>query len=111
MINDDIMLLDAYSTIFMWIGNKSNKFERNGATKTAIKYIESINDGRDKEEVQTVEVEAGKEMPSFSVHFPSWKQEISNKWLEENPMKIMMGGLSKKMTLTMNVAKEEESKF
>ena len=70
MLNDDIMLLDAYSTIYMWIGNRSNKFERRGATKTAAKYIESVQDGRDKEEVQTVEVEAGKEPPSFTVQFP-----------------------------------------
>jgi Gelsolin repeat len=39
MMNDDIMLLDAYTTIYVWIGNGSNKFERNGAFKTAQRYI------------------------------------------------------------------------
>lgn len=73
MLNDDIMLLDAYSTIFMWIGNRSNKFERRGADKNAVKYIEGVRDGRDKENVQVVEVEAGKEPPVFTVHFPEWK--------------------------------------
>lgn len=87
MLNDDIMLLDAYSTIYIWIGNRSNKFEKKGATKNAMKYIEGVNDGRDKENVQTVEVEAGKEPPSFRVHFPEWKPEISQKWLEEDPVK------------------------
>ena len=35
MLNEDIMLLDAYSTIFMWIGNRSNDWEKKGATKAA----------------------------------------------------------------------------
>lgn len=48
MINDDIMILDAYSTIFVWIGNKSNKFEKKGALESAEKYLESVKDERDK---------------------------------------------------------------
>lgn len=39
MMNDDIMLLDAYLTIYVWIGNCSNRFEKNGAYKTANRYI------------------------------------------------------------------------
>jgi hypothetical protein len=34
-MNDDIMILDAYNTIYVWIGNRSNKFERNGAFTSA----------------------------------------------------------------------------
>ena len=71
-MNDDIMLLDAYSTIFVWIGNRSNDFEKRGAFKSASKYIESIRDERDKSNVQIVEVEAGKEPISFTVHFSDW---------------------------------------
>lgn len=111
MVNDDIMLLDAYNTIFMWIGNRSNKFERRGATKAAFKYIESIRDGRDKEEVQTVEVEAGKESPAFTTHFIEWKEEKAQKWLDEDPVKQLMGGLTKKLTITMDKAREEEAKY
>jgi len=67
MMNDDIMLLDAYTTIYVWIGNGSNKFEKNGAFKTATRYINSVRDERDKSSVQIVEVEAGREPPSFTV--------------------------------------------
>ena len=75
MMNDDIMLLDAYQTVYVWIGNKSNSFEKKGAFTSAQKYIENIRDERDKEEVQIVEVEAGKEPPSFTVHFPEWRKD------------------------------------
>lgn len=51
MMNDDIMLLDAYQTIYVWIGNKSNDFEKRGAFKSAQKYIDSIRDERDKDHV------------------------------------------------------------
>lgn len=51
LMNDDIMLVDAYSTIYVWIGNKSNKFEMKGALSSAEKYLESIKDERDKENV------------------------------------------------------------
>jgi hypothetical protein len=39
MLNDDIMLLDTYSTVYVWIGNKSNSFEKKGAFKSAESYI------------------------------------------------------------------------
>lgn len=35
LINDDIMILDNYQTIYVWIGNKSNDFEKRSAYKTA----------------------------------------------------------------------------
>jgi len=87
MLNDDIMLLDAYSTIYVWIGNGSNKFEKNGAYKTANRYIESINDDRDKSSVQVVEVEAGREPPGFTVFFPDWRSDIAQRWLDDDPVK------------------------
>jgi len=81
MLNDDIMLLDAYQTIYVWIGNQSNRFEKNGAYKTATRYIQSVRDERDKEAVQVVEIEAGKEPPAFTVNFADWDLEKAAKWL------------------------------
>lgn len=75
MMNDDIMLLDQYQTIWVWIGNQSNKFEKNGAYKTANRYIQSVRDERDKESVQIVEVEAGKEPATFTGNFSEWVVE------------------------------------
>jgi hypothetical protein len=38
------MILDAYSTMFLWMGPKANKTE--SASKVE-KYIQSLTDGRD----------------------------------------------------------------
>jgi hypothetical protein len=93
-MNDDIMLLDAYQTIYVWIGNKSNSFEKKGSLASAQKYIDSIKDERDKENVQIVEVEAGKEAPSFTVHFSDWRLDKAQLWLEEDPFLKMKGTIS-----------------
>jgi hypothetical protein len=45
------MLLDNYQTIWVWIGNQSNRFEKNGAYKTANRYIQSVRDERDKDSI------------------------------------------------------------
>lgn len=111
MMNDDIMLLDAYSTIYVWLGNKSNDFEKRGAFKSANKYIQSIRDERDKESVSIVEVEAGKEPPSFTVHFPIWRLDKAAKWLEEDPVFQMKGKLLRGITAKIEEKKEYESKF
>ena len=75
LMNDDIMLLDTYSSIWVWIGNKSNKFEKKGALGSAEKYLQSIKDERDKDQVQFIEVEAGKEPPAFTVNFSDWRKD------------------------------------
>lgn len=35
LVNSDVMMLDCWNTIYLWIGTESNKFERNGAKKAA----------------------------------------------------------------------------
>ena len=36
MDDDDVMLLDTYDSIFLWIGQKSNSKEKQEAMKTAV---------------------------------------------------------------------------
>jgi NADH dehydrogenase FAD-containing subunit len=105
------MLLDAYSTVYIWIGNKSNSFEKKGALATAQKYIDNIKDERNKDDVQIVEVEAGKESPAFTVHFPEWRKDKAQKWLDENPITVMKGNMLRSLKTKVEEIKEEASKF
>lgn len=111
MMNDDIMILDAYQTIYVWIGNKSNDFEKRGAYNSAQKYLDNIRDERDKDQVQIVEVEAGKEPPAFTVHFSDWRLDKAQKWLDEDPIKIMKGKFGKGLTMKVEDVKQENDKF
>ncbi len=63
--NNDCYILDAYSTIYVWIGNGSNKAEKKGVHTRAKKYLEDTNDSRDKTQVMIEEVLAGREPPQF----------------------------------------------
>jgi hypothetical protein len=46
--NNDCYILDAFSTIYIWIGNGSNKAEKKGVQVRAQKYLDSLKDSRDK---------------------------------------------------------------
>ena len=69
LLNDDCYILDAYSIIYTWIGNKSNKFEKKGVVQRAEKYLAELRDSRDKNEVIIDEVLAGREPAGFTVQF------------------------------------------
>lgn len=85
LLNDDCYILDAYSTIFTWIGNKSNKFEKVGVVKRAEKYLAEIRDSRNKDDTIIDEVLAGREPAGFTVQFIQWEPEVAAKWLETDP--------------------------
>lgn len=85
MLNDDCYILDAYSVIYTWIGNKSNRFERKGVVTRAEKYLAELRDSRNKDEVIIDEVLAGHEPVGFTVQFVQWEPEVAAKWLETDP--------------------------
>jgi hypothetical protein len=43
----DVMVLDAYSTIWCWIGSKSSPHERKNSMKKIEQYKACLTDGRD----------------------------------------------------------------
>lgn len=49
LITDEVYILDNWNQMFVWVGTKSNKFEKNGAYRNADKYIDALHDGRKKE--------------------------------------------------------------
>lgn len=101
--NDDVFILDAYSSVFIWIGNRSNKFEYNGALKKAEKYIAALSDERDKDAVVIQEVQAGQEPYTFTMNFIQWEPEVAQKWLDADPIALLKAQASSN-------APQEESK-
>jgi len=71
LVNDDVMLLDAYGEVFVWIGHDSNKQERELSLEAALNYVKNAPDGRDPDTPVFV-VQAGGEPPSFTCHFLGW---------------------------------------
>ena len=75
--NNEVMVLDSYRTIYIWVGNNSNKFERKGAFTKVEQYLESLTDGRSAKDIQTVSISPCSEPFLFTCNFPEWEQDVA----------------------------------
>ncbi|XP_076157225.1 scinderin-like isoform X1 [Alosa pseudoharengus] len=71
LAEDDVMLLDVWDQVFVWIGNDANELEKTESLKSAKAYIESDPSGRDKG-TSVVVVKQGHEPPTFTGWFLAW---------------------------------------
>jgi advillin len=71
LVHDDVMLLDAYSEVYVWIGHESNQQEKELSVQAALNYVKNAPDGRDPDTPVFV-VNAGQELPSFTCYFLGW---------------------------------------
>ncbi|XP_042372592.1 gelsolin-like [Plectropomus leopardus] len=65
---DDVMILDTWDQVFVWIGNEAREEEKTEAAASAVRYLESDPAGRDPR-TPTVTVKQGFEPPTFSGWF------------------------------------------
>lgn len=75
--DDDVYLLDAYTAVFLWIGNGSNEAERSKGDEFVKQYLEAAKDGRDTD-VPIIHVKAGLEPIIFTTYFVPWVYQISS---------------------------------
>lgn len=70
---DDVMLLDTFRELYLWIGRSAREAERKNAAVLAKKYLEQANkvNGRDQN-VPITEIKSGMEPPMFTCHFLGW---------------------------------------
>ncbi|XP_077347361.1 villin-1-like [Lithobates pipiens] len=90
---DDIMLLDTWEELFLWIGKSSNEYERNESINSAKEYLKSHPAGRDLS-TPIITVKQGHEPPTFTGWFDAWD---SHKWssdLSYEDMKKNLGDVS-----------------
>ncbi|XP_063780498.1 scinderin-like isoform X2 [Pseudophryne corroboree] len=76
LAEDDVMMLDTWEQIFLWIGIDSNDVEKKESLVAAKGYLESDPSGREKDIPITV-VRQGHEPPTFTGWFLAWD---SKKW-------------------------------
>jgi len=76
LVNDDVMILDTFNEVFVWVGSKSNEIERKGALQTALDYVQKATDGRSKD-TSIYRVNAGYEPPNFTSNFIGWDPNLA----------------------------------
>ncbi|KAI3358580.1 hypothetical protein L3Q82_014713 [Scortum barcoo] len=80
LAEDDVMLLDVWDQVFVWIGVDANQQEKTESVRSAKQYIETDPSGRDKE-TPVVVVRQGHEPPTFTGWFLAWD---STRWESVN---------------------------
>ncbi|XP_072243198.1 gelsolin-like isoform X2 [Leuresthes tenuis] len=85
---DDVMILDTWDQVFVWIGNEAREEEKTEAAASAERYIESDPATRDPR-TPIVTVKQGFEPPTFTGWFLGWNPEY---WTVD-PLERLMHGL------------------
>lgn len=87
---DDVMILDALNTIYVWVGAKANENEKKNALETAKKYLKQGNLPRHKDtEIETIY--QGRETSMFKRLFKKWDDNMfqSDERSVENMRKLL----------------------
>ncbi|XP_075877089.1 scinderin like b [Nelusetta ayraudi] len=74
LATDDVMLLDTWDQVFLWVGNDANEVEKKGAPKIAKEYIDSDPTGRRGIPITTIK--QGAEPPTFTGWFQAWDPKM-----------------------------------
>ncbi|XP_051866790.1 scinderin like b [Pristis pectinata] len=72
---DDVMLLDTWDQIFLWLGKDANEVEKSESLTCAKKYLEADPSGRDLG-TPIVTVKQGNEPPTFTGWFLAWDSHM-----------------------------------
>ncbi|EMP34604.1 Gelsolin [Chelonia mydas] len=74
LATDDVMILDTWDQVFVWIGNEAHDEEKTEALTSAKRYIETDPANRDKRTPITI-IKQGFEPPTFSGWFLGWDDD------------------------------------
>ena len=75
LVTEDVMLLDAGETLFVWIGLEANKAEREAVLVTAKDYLLSDPSGRTND-LPICVIKQGFEPPHFTGLFGAWDEDL-----------------------------------
>ncbi|XP_064475215.1 advillin-like [Ornithodoros turicata] len=78
LMEDDIMLLDAWTTLFLWIGSKASREDRKNSFKYAEEYLKSDASAREPT-LPLVWIKQGLEPPIFTGFFDIWDEQYWQK--------------------------------
>ncbi|XP_056439823.1 villin-1 isoform X1 [Gadus chalcogrammus] len=87
---EDVMLLDTWEEVFLWIGSSANQHETQEAVNSALDYLRTHPAGRDLD-TPLISVKQGYEPPTFTGWFNAWDP---HKWSGGNSYEQMKKELS-----------------
>jgi len=88
---DDVFLLDTYTQVFVWVGDRSTEVEKALSFETAIKYVNEVGDGRSSD-TSILKIIAGREPLLFTSHFHGWDPVKASQ--KEDPVKAKLRSMA-----------------
>jgi hypothetical protein len=77
------MVMDAYSTIWVWVGKGASAHEKKKVAERIDTYTNAVTDGRTPDKIQISFINPCQEPFQFKALFPEWEKEISDKWVDQ----------------------------
>uniref|UniRef100_A0A8C4ES46 Gelsolin n=1 Tax=Dicentrarchus labrax TaxID=13489 RepID=A0A8C4ES46_DICLA len=74
LATDDVMILDTWEQVFIWIGNEAQEEEKTEAMASAVRYIETDPANRDRR-TPIVKIKQSFEPPTFTGWFLGWDHD------------------------------------
>uniref|UniRef100_A0A672Z6E6 Scinderin like b n=1 Tax=Sphaeramia orbicularis TaxID=375764 RepID=A0A672Z6E6_9TELE len=108
LATDDVMLLDTWDQIFIWVGNDANAEERNGAPKIAKDYVDSDPSGRSGLPITTIK--QGAEPPTFTGWFQAWDAKI-NLFLQHQLIYTFISNIQSGLSCGSSLSGRENDEF
>ncbi|XKL63528.1 hypothetical protein PGB90_005892 [Kerria lacca] len=78
LVSEDVMLLDATYTLYVWIGEQSNKEEKRRAYDLAMEYLRTDPSEKDLK-TPVIVIKEGFEPPTFIGYFEFWNYNVCTK--------------------------------
>ncbi|KAG7261943.1 hypothetical protein CRUP_007002 [Coryphaenoides rupestris] len=102
---DDVMLLDIWDMVFLWMGNGANRVEKEAAVTTVQEYLRLHPSGRDVD-TSIVLVKQGFEPPTFTGWFHAWDPQKWSGGKSYQELKAELGDATEIIKITVDMAKE-----
>uniref|UniRef100_A0A8C1TE43 Villin-1 n=1 Tax=Cyprinus carpio TaxID=7962 RepID=A0A8C1TE43_CYPCA len=99
---DDVMLLDIWDQVYLWIGKGANDKEKNEAVVTAQEYLKSHPAGRDLDTPILV-VKQGFEPPTFTGWFHAWDPQKWSGGKSYEQLKAELGDATDLIKITVDL--------
>jgi len=85
LVEEDVYLLDSFTTIFVWIGSGANEQEKAGAKEAAAAYIATKGYSAD---TAVVTVKSGSEPAIFTCNFLGWSASTKARFVDPYEAKL-----------------------
>uniref|UniRef100_A0A8C7GBG5 Villin-1 n=1 Tax=Oncorhynchus kisutch TaxID=8019 RepID=A0A8C7GBG5_ONCKI len=103
---DDIMLLDIWDMVFLWIGKGANQIEKDNVVPTAQEYLKSHPGGRDVD-TPIVMIKQGFEPPTFTGWFHAWDPHMWSGGKSYQELKAELGDATDIIQITEHLSNDD----